>query len=167
MIVVLNSLIPLNDDRYEDNGVPKVNQMHLLFYFLSGSTCLVAFFTALTYQNYVACKDIWIPGLRFKIASMLLASFVIITCVIITCGYVSMYFKVDMFYFYELPAFCTILFCLVCIDVPLASYISSHIKRAVKKGSNNTLVENNENKSLRARGGESRKEGKTFFHFSL
>ena len=107
MIVVLNSLIPLNDDRYEDNGVPKVNQMHYSLLFITGNTFAVIFVTALTFQYHVVCKDIWIPGLRFKIASMLVASFVIIAAVIAVPAYVTIYyFNVDWFYFYELPAIC-------------------------------------------------------------
>ena len=97
---------------------------------------------------------------------MLVASFVIITCFEFILVYVPMYFKVDLFYFYELPSSFAIILFVVCIDVPLASYISSYIKRAVKKSSNNTLADNNNDKSLKARGGESRKEG-IYFLISL
>ena len=144
--VMLIASTPLTNDKYEENGAPKVNQLGYIALLITGDVALFVFSMLLVLQHFILCNDLWKKGLNLRIASigiacatgLIITSFLLLYVLITVLG-------IDMFYFYEIPALLVILFALV-FTISIMKYIASYIKQVASSLDGSVKSEGNTNK---------------------
>ena len=151
---MLVSLIPLTEERYEDNGVPKVNQTNYLMLISLSAVALMSFVVLLSYQNNVVGKDLWKRGLQWKISLMVVGGAATILVLTYLCTYIiPIILELDLFWFYELVFVFYLGLFAVGIPVPFMTYIYSYIKKEVNalEGKSDTTFINTDIKTLKSK----------------
>jgi hypothetical protein len=128
MLIASTSLT--NDKyKYEENGVPKVNQLGYMVIGLAGPVALLVFGISLVLQHFIICNDLWKKGLKLRIASIVIACSTVIIIAAVLSGYVlTTVLRIDMFYLYEIPFLLWVAFLMVC-TISMLKYIASYIKQ--------------------------------------
>ena len=127
---MLVSLIPLTEERYEDNGVPKVNQTNYCLLVSLGAMAVMTFAVLLAYQRFMVCKDLWKRGLRWKISLMVVGGAATILVLAYLCTYIiPIILELDLFWFYELVFMLYLGLFALGAPLPFVMFISSFIKK--------------------------------------
>ena len=120
---------PLTNDKYEENGAPKVNQLGYFALLFIGAVAYLVFGISLVLQHTILCNDLWKKGLKLRIASIGIACATGLMIATFLLAYVlTTVLGIDMFYFYEILYLLEIVFAIV-YNVTMLKYIASYIKQ--------------------------------------